>query len=365
MSAPERATSHPYNMLQHVHDQPEALANAVARNHAAVEQYAAQVATLDRLYIVGIGTSYHAALMGQYFARAYGGGVQAIAIDSFDFIHYGPELTEHDAVVVISHTGRKSYSLESLERAKASPALTALVTGEEGAARHDAVEHLFVTTSPEGSATYTFSYTAALGVLADLAASIGQQRTGSATLPASALSRELPDAMRAALGCEEQMKELADRYAGNRRIWLAGSGPAGVTALEVALKIKEAAYLMAEGFTTEMMLHGPFQCVDPADLMILVAPEGPGQARTLDLAKETKEIGLDLIVVSDGSSGEIEALADAVVTVPGIVEPLSAISTLVPLHHFAYWLAIACGTNPDRFRLDDERFARAYALAKL
>jgi glucosamine--fructose-6-phosphate aminotransferase (isomerizing) len=171
--------------------------------------------------------------------------------------------------------------------------------------------------------------------------------------------------MRDALSAENQVRELADRYAGNRRIWLAGSGPAGVTAMEVALKIKEAAYLMAEGFSTEMMLHGPFQCVDPSDLMVLVAPEGPGQARTLDLAKETKEIGLDLIVVSDGSSPEIEALADAVVTVPRIADPFSALTTLVPLHHFAYWLAIARGTNPDRFRLDDERFARAYALATL
>jgi len=352
-------------MYTHVAAQPDALANAVARNHAAIEGYATQVAKLDRVYIVGIGTSYHAALMGQYFVRAFGGGMQSQAIDSFDFIHYGPELTDRDAVVIISHTGGKSYSLESLERAKASPALTALVTGEEGATRHDAVEHLFITTPPEGSATYTWSYTAALGVLADLAGSIGNVRSGVETLAANVLSSELPDAMRAALGTQDQMKELADRYAGRRRIWLAGSGPAGVTALEVALKIKEAAYLMAEGFSTEMMLHGPFQCVDPADLMILVAPEGPGQARTLDLAKETKEIGLDLIVVSDGSSREIDALTDEVVTVPRIADPFSAISTLVPLHYFAYWLAIACDTNPDRFRLDDERFARAYALINL
>lgn len=362
MSTADRPTQHPFNMHTHIHQQPEAFANAVVRNRDVVDGFARRIANLDRIFIVGIGTSWHAALMAEHFMREYGGGMPAQAVHSFDFVLYGPPLTERDAVVVVSHTGGKNYSVEALERANGSAAPFALVAGEAGAERHDAVEHLFITVPPEGSATYTFSYTSALAVLAQLAGRIGAYRSGTTTLQETLLTDEVPAALRAALDTENQMRELATRHANARHIWLAGGGPAGVTAMEVALKIKEAAYLMAEGIPTEQMLHGPFQASDPQDLMLLVAPAGPAQARTTDLAAETAEIGLDLIVVSDGS---YNGPADAVINVPAVPEAFAAIAALIPLHLFAYWLAIEKGTNPDRFRLDDERFARAFALTKL
>lgn len=365
VTVPERGTKHPFNMYTHIGQQPDSFSNAVDRNREVASRFAEVASGKDRLYVVGIGTSWHATLMAEYFARAFGGGMTVIPVHSFDFVLYGPELTERDAVIVISHTGRKSYSVDALERGKNSPSPTALVTGEEGATRHEGLEHLFVTSSPEGSATYTFSYTSALAVLASVIADIGSRRTGTVTLPEEVLSSTIPDAMRGALDQEDVATSLAPKHANHRRIWLAGAGPAGVTAMEAALKIKESSYLQAEGFSTEQMLHGPFQSVEPDDLMILVAPAGSGQTRTLDLAKETKSIGLDLIVVSDGSSSEIDALADGSLVVPQVEEPFSAITTLIPLHHLAYWLAMERGTNPDRFRLDDERFAKAFALARL
>lgn len=365
MSTTERPTTHPFNMHRHVFDQPEAIAAALNANEALVERFASEIADKDRLWVVGIGTSYHAALMAKYFMRAFGGGLTTIASHSFDFTLYGPELTERDAVIVLSHTGRKSYSVEALQRAGASPATLALITGEEGAERHAGMEYLFTTVPPEGSSTYTISYTAALSVLASIAAAVGQQRTGGATIAPDVLTRALPAAMRGALATEETVRSLAEAHLDHRKVWLAGAGPAGVTAAEVALKIKEAAYIDAEGMSTEQMLHGPFQSVEPADLMILVAPSGAGQARTLDLAAETREIGLDLIVVSDGSPDSLREGAAGWVVVPEIAEPFSALTTLVPLQLLAYWFALARGTNPDRFRLDDERFARAYALTKL
>ena len=365
MSATERPTSHPFNMHRHVFDQPDAIASAVAANQTLVERFAAEVAGKDRLWIVGIGTSYHAALMAEYFMRAFGGDLTAIACHSFDFSLYGPTLTDRDAVIVLSHTGRKNYSVEALARAGATGATLALITGEEGAARHAGMEYLFTTVPPEGSSTYTISFTTALGILAAIAEAIGQRRTAAPTLDRNVLPQELPDAMRGALETESLVKSLASAHVAHRKVWLAGAGPAGVMAMEAALKIKEAAYIDAEGMSTEQMLHGPFQSVEPDDLMILVAPAGPGQARTLDLAAETKEIGLDFIVVSDGSPASLRADAAGWIVVPEIAEPFSALTTLVPLQLLAYWFALARGTNPDRFRLDDERFARAYALTKL
>lgn len=365
MTAPVRPTAHPFNMYTHVRDQLQAVASVVARNREATERFAAQAAGMDRMYVVGIGTSWHAALIMEHFMRVWGGGLPAYAVHSFDFVHYAPPVTARDAVVIISHTGNKSYSVTALERANATDAPVALVAGENGASVNASMEHLLVTVPPEGSATYTISYTGALAALAQLAGAIGAARSGATTLDDDLLAIELPAAMRGALDTEGQMRELAAMHMGHRKIWLAGAGPAGITAMEAALKIKESSYLQAEGIPTEQMLHGPFQSVEPEDLMILVAPEGPGQARTIDLARETKEIGLDLIVVSDGTPEAIRELADGWVVVPAIAEPFAAITTLIPLHFLAYWMALDRGTNPDRFRLDDPRFARAYALTKL
>ena len=116
----------------------------------------------------------------------------------------------------------------------------------------------------------------------------------------------------------------------------------------------------------EQMFHGPFQCADADDLFVLIAPAGAAQARTLALAGPIREIGAQFLLVSDGTAGAAaRELAPETRDVPPVPEPLTALSCLVPLHLFAYHLALARGTNPDRFHLDDERFARAYALNKL
>ncbi len=130
-----------------------------------------------------------------------------------------------------------------------------------------------------------------------------------------------------------------------------------MTAQEVALKIKETSYLQAEGMPTETMLHGPFQCVEAEDLFVLVAPSGAARERTLEVAELAEEIGAPCVVVGDDPTAEL--------AVPGVPEPFSALTCLVPLQFFAYHLALARGTNPDGFRADDPRFARADVSGRL
>ena len=191
--------------------------------------------------------------------------------------------------------------------------------------------------------------------LALLAGRLGYHRTGSDTLPDGLLLEELPEALRAALGKEEEVAALAREHVGRRRIWLVGGGPSAVTATETALKIKETSYLQAEGMPTETMLHGPFQCVEADDLFVLVAPSGGARERTLEVAELAEEVGVPFLIFGDDRiEGRLAAL-----TVPGVPEPLSALTCLVPLQLFAYHLALTRGTNPDNFRVDDPRFARA------
>jgi glucosamine--fructose-6-phosphate aminotransferase (isomerizing) len=352
-------------MHRHVHAQPATVAEVAERTREQIDHLAAEIAGYDRLFLVGIGTSWHAALGGAEFMRVYGGGLPAIVMHSFDFVEYGPALTARDCVVVISHTARKSYSVSALERVRATDALPVLLTGQGGDEKHPWVRDAIITTPQEQSATYTFSYTAALTALALLAERIGFHRAGLSSLSSTFFTDDLPAALAGSLTAESEIEALAREQLRSRRIWLTGGGPSAITAQEVALKIKEAAYLMAEGIPTEQLFHGPFQCADPQDLFVLIAPSGPAQDRTLQLAGPIHEIGSRYLLISDGTAGHAADNAIATIAVPPVPEPFTALTCLLPLHLFAYHLALAAGTNPDRFRLDNERFARAFALNRL
>ena len=359
----EPRSSHPFFMHDAILAQPEAFVRAVERNEEAIDEFASRIASRERIFLAGIGTSHHASLVGEHLMRAYGGGPDVRAFHSFDLALYGPELRPEDSVIAVSHRGAKRYTALALERAREIGCLTALITGEGGSGEGSA-DTGFRTVAQERSPAHTVSYTSAVAVLALLAGRLGYYRTGSATLADEVLREGVPDALRAALGTEEEVAALAREHVGRRRIWLAGGGPGAVTATETALKIKETSYLQAEGMPTETMLHGPFQCVEADDLFVLIAPSGAAMERTLEVAELAEEVGAQYLILGDDTTGTRPAAA-GVLRVPEVPEPFSALSCIVPLQLFAYHLALARGTNPDSFRGDDPRFARANVSGRL
>jgi glucosamine--fructose-6-phosphate aminotransferase (isomerizing) len=352
----QRRERHPYHMHDAILTQPEAFARAVERNEEVADGFASAVASCGRFFLAGLGTSHHAAQVGEHLMRAYGGGVDARAVHSFELALYKPELSAQDCVIAVSHRGSKRYTARALERAREAGCLTALVTGESASVSVP-TDVVLETVPQEKSSAHTVSYTSAVAVLALLARKIGRHRTGEEALSADILREEVPAAMRAALGTEDRAEGLAREHVGRRRIWLLGGGPSAVTAQEIALKIKETSYLQAEGMPTETMLHGPFQCVEADDLFVLVAPCGAARERTLEVAELAKEVGAPYLIVGDEPDVEL--------AVPGVPEPFSALTCLMPLQFFAYHLALARGTNPDSFRAEDPRFARADVSGRL
>jgi glucosamine--fructose-6-phosphate aminotransferase (isomerizing) len=353
---------HPYFMYDAILGQPAAFARVVDRlenTGAAPEEPLARAA---RVFVVGIGTSYHAAQIGEHLLRTYAGGLPAHAYHAFDFALYGPPLGPQDAVVGVSHRGTKRYTAAALARARGEGCSTVLITGEGGPAGAPPVDETLHTIPQERSSAHTISYTGSVAALAWLADRIGGRRTGRRPLGVAFLSGEVPAALRTALVAEPRAAELARAHAGRRRIWVAGGGPGAVVAHEIALKIKETSYLQAEGLSVEAMLHGPFQCVDADDLFVLIAHEGPAAARVADLAAEVRTIGAAMIVVGDGAARGVD---ESAWLVPPMPEPFVGLTSVVPLQLFAYHLALVRGTNPDGFRLDDPRFARAYKQVTL
>ncbi len=361
----EQRTQHPFHMYEAILRQPDAFAQTVMHNEKVVEQFVANIANCERLFIVGIGTSYYAAKVGEFLVRAYCGDLFTCAFHSFDFALYGPRLTSRDCLIGISHRGNKIYTLDSLKRGREASCYTALITGEGVTASVANADITFYTVAQEKSSAHTISYVGAIAVLAFIAERLGYHRTSNCLLTKSFLYDELPKALHTAITTENDIAQLARKYLSRRRFWLVGGGSGAITAYEIALKIKETSYLQAEGMSIETMLHGPFQCAEAEDLFVLIAPVGAAQERVLELIGLVNEIGAACVVISDGTVQLLKHDKIEWYFVPEVPELFSTLTCLIPLQLFAYYLALEHGTNPDAFRLDDKRFARARALVKL
>ena len=121
-------STHPYYMYECIHDQPQAIRQVLDSQGEAVKELVERIEAAQRVHIVGIGTSWHASLVGEYLLRQVGGRHDTRAWNSFEFDAYPPDLNGEDLVIVMSHSGRRRYSRRALERAKNAGAVIALVT---------------------------------------------------------------------------------------------------------------------------------------------------------------------------------------------------------------------------------------------
>lgn len=349
-----------FHMHRAIKNQPSAVARSV--NQADAEQGAARIAASSRVFLIGIGTSFHAARVGEFLLR--GAGFDARAVHSFDFALYGPDLSDSDCVIGVSHRGTKRYTGQAMDRARQAGAATVLVSGEDGA-KDDAADVVLRTIGQEPSSAHTVSYTTAIAVLASLATAAAPGRNVDPPVSQRFLENELPAAMGAGLETEQQVRNFADEHAGHRRIWLAGGGPSAVTAEEIALKIKETSYLQAEGMSAEALLHGPFCCVEPSDLFVLIAPSGPSRTRMAEMAELITALGAALVIVEDDAVEPIGPASAGRIVVPAVTESLAALTCVVPLQLFTFHLARTRGTNPDTFRADDPEFPKVQQIVQL
>jgi glutamine---fructose-6-phosphate transaminase (isomerizing) len=233
--------------------------------------HAGRLAAGERVWLVGTGTSLHAAELGAaMFARA---GIDSRFASSLDFARRAP-LRAGDGVVVISHTGETAYARASRARALDLGAETLSLTAT-GVGWPEAIE----VTERERSETYTRSYTAALAVLALIAGELGAEGLGTEAIAAAA------DAAEAALAEPDLPRP-------ERLLAIAGVGPAAVTAREGALKLREAARLLAEGYDAEYLLHGTAVPLDERDALVLVGRDDDGFLRELGLAARSEGIAV-------------------------------------------------------------------------
>jgi glucosamine--fructose-6-phosphate aminotransferase (isomerizing) len=341
-----------------IYAQPGALRLVLRPNTAALEGAASRLRAMEVVILCGIGTSWHAALVGELLLARVGRlGHRVRTLHSFELASYWPPPPARAGVIAVSHRGSKRFSQDAFARATGEGGVTIALTGK-GAARLGDAAFTLVTVDQESSVAHTAGYTAALAVLAALAAAVGEDDAfGHALEP-------VPDQLALLLG-QESWEELAARFDDRRRYWFVGGGPNTATAYEAALKMSEANYAIATGVNCEQFLHGAYAAMSEDDLLVLIAPPGPSRARCLDAARVAGALGTPVLLLAPEDDRELASLATETIALPEVDELLSPILAIVPLQLLAYHLAVRKGVNPDIMRATEPAFARANAHVKL
>jgi glucosamine--fructose-6-phosphate aminotransferase (isomerizing) len=353
---PETRTAHPFHMYDAIRSQATIVERTLQRTQAS--RAADGMARHPRLLFVGIGTSLHAAMVASHFLRHLtAGNVCAEVEQSFELANYPLALGPDDAVCIITHTGTTQANFDVLQAAKAARAFTVAICGENCGAGMRQADVLLITCEQEASFTYTKSYTASLAVLALLALGIAERRGFPNAAPRAELDR-VPELMAQSLATEGEAQNIAQQMAAHDRIALFGAGPNWATATEAALKIKESSYLVAEGFETEQLLHGPFSSLDSRTALVGLLAAGKGDDREMIILRAAGKLGMFRVAVVTPNARE-GAEASHFIQVPQVSEWLSPLVHVIPLQWPAYFLAISRATNPDTGRMDQPAHARS------
>ena len=348
----EARPGHPYYMYDAVLAQPDAIERVLLAEADAAAELARAAAEADTVHLVGVGTSWHAALVGERLLRSVGGRPDARAWNSFEFCLDPPSLSERALVILMSHRGTRRYTNHAMALARAQGARTAAITGIESSIGDADADHVVRTSSPERSAAYTVSHSTALTALAMTAARLGEANGVAGADVLAGAVEQLHVLTEWGLATEHAVRRLTERVDPAAFFVFAGAGANAATAMEAALKMSEANYARAVGYDLEQFLHGPFVAVDESAVVTLIAV-GAAHDRALEITAAARETGACVVVLAPESDRQALAAADAPIAMPEVPDALTPIVHLGPLQLMAYWLAVRRGVNPDRFRLDD------------
>jgi glucosamine--fructose-6-phosphate aminotransferase (isomerizing) len=320
---------------------------------AELEPIAARLEHVERLTLSACGTAWHAALVGKFFLNQL--TRLPVEVDYASELRYrAPVLGERDLLVVVSQSGETADTLGALEEAKRAGAATLAicnVVDSSIARRADAV--LYTHAGPEISVASTKAFTTQLAAFLLLAVSFGRRlrrldpEQGRSQLAAL---RNIPQLVEQALPIEQEVAQLARKYAQAHDFLYLGRGVNYPVALEGALKLKELSYIHAEGYPAGEMKHGPIALITEALPVVVLLPHDDLYAKSLSNLKEVESRGGKIIAVTDRRSADLEAIASDLLVVPASSPLLSPFLMTIPLQLLAYHVAVERGSDVDQPR---------------
>ncbi len=351
----------PHYMLKEIFEQPEAVENALRGrlNHSeGVAKLGGLESVFDRLLqarhliIVSCGTSYYAGLFARYVFEALTDLTVETELAS-EFRYRKLNIRQNTVVLAISQSGETADTLAALREAKRKGALVlGLVNVVGSTIARETHAGVYSHAGIEIGVASTKSFTSQLTILVLMAVLLGRSRDlsyeqGERVLRALEL---LPEQIREILAGAARVRELADKYCQAGHFLYIGRKYHYPIALEGALKLKEIAYIHAEGYAAGEMKHGPIALISPTFPTIALAPEDGSYEKVIANIQEIRAREGPVIGVTTHGNSRLHSQVDDVIEVPSSHEILTPLLSVVPLQLFAYYCAVLRGCDVDRPR---------------
>jgi glucosamine--fructose-6-phosphate aminotransferase (isomerizing) len=338
-------------LASEIAEQPTVLAGLLTAERAQAEEIAARLrARRDEIAFVLLaarGTSDNAARYAQYLFGTANQLPVALATPSLFTLYGAPPDLRRSLTIGISQSGASPDIVAVIEAARQQGAPTLAITNVPDSPLGQAAEFVLpIRAGVERSVAATKTYSTELLALAMLSTALcgGDEATRRWEELAA-----VPAAVATTVRLADEIARRAERYRYLDRLVTGGRGYCYGTAFELALKLKETCYLLAEPYSPPDFLHGPVAIVDDGFPALLVAPSGATFADMLAFARTLRERGAELLIISDRD--EALALADTPLRLPpDVPEWLAPIPAIVPGQLLALSLARVKGLDPDRPR---------------
>jgi glucosamine--fructose-6-phosphate aminotransferase (isomerizing) len=348
-------------MLKEIYEQPEALENALrgrlddadaTAHFGGLNLDSQQLRRVERVIMTACGTSYHAALVGEYLFEEFARLPVEVEYAS-EFRYRNPPIDGNTIVVALTQSGETADTLAALRESKRKGHPTLALCNVVGSSiAREADGGVYLHAGPEIGVASTKAFTNQVAVLAMLALYFGRMRHLS-SLQGARMIRELravPDAVRRALSCHDAVRRIAERFSGVNNFLYLGRQYHYPVALEGALKLKEISYIHAEGYPAAEMKHGPIALVDATTPSVFLLPRGAIFDKVMSNLEEVKARGGPVIAVACEGDDEVAARADEVLYVPEVPDYLQPLVSVVPLQLLAYHIALLRGCDVDKPR---------------
>lgn len=307
----------------------------------------------QRIVIIGCGTSWHAALIGEYLLEEYAQVSVEVEYAS-EFRYRKPVLGKNDVVLVISQSGETADTLAALQLAKEKGALVLGICNVVGSTlSRETDAGVYTHAGVEIGVASTKAFTAQVTVLTMFALKLAKAKGSISVIEYQELVKELaeiPDKERLILQNSEAIKRIAEKYKDALNALYLGRGYLFPVALEGALKLKEISYVHAEGYAAGEMKHGPIALVDDNLPVVVVAPHDAYYQKIVSNIQEVKARKGNVIAVVSTGDKNLKDLANDVIEIPKSHPALAPLLAVLPLQLLAYHSAVLRGCNVDQPR---------------
>jgi len=358
---PEEAQKGGYRhfMLKEIMEEPEVIENAI-RGRLLIEEGSVKLGGLtsisdklreiNRLILIACGTASYAARVGEYMLEEYAEIPTEVDIGS-EFRYRKPIMDKNTAAVFISQSGETADTLAALKEMKKKGILTLGITNVVGSTQAKETDAgVYTRSGPEIGVASTKVFLGQLTTLAMLTVYLGRQREMALVMGKRIVFElsKLPELAKEILKLAPEIEKLAKKYKDFKNFWFIGRKYNAPVALEGALKLKEISYLHAEGVAGGELKHGSLALIDESFPTIAICPSDSVYEKMISNIEEIKARGGPIIAIATQGNEAIKNLVDDVIYIPKTLEMLTPLLSVIPLHLFAYYMAVLLGCDVDK-----------------